>query len=265
MIIDTHTHVWPDDLAARAIGVAPPELELERPGDGKVSTLLASMDAAGIDMAVALGIALATRHLEATNQFASELDHQRFIGLGSIHADADPQTNIEGLRSRGLVGAKVNPLFQGFCLDDPGLWETLDAMQGEFVVVTHVGVGGPDAEANARCTPQMIRALVRRFPRLDLVAAHFGGYHQYQEALDEVIGLPVYVDTAWPPRVAEMGSDVTRDLIERHGPERVLFGSDWPTADPGRELAAIEALGLADTDLQAVIGGNAVRLFRTES
>lgn len=260
MIIDSHTHVWPDALAERAVGIAP--AELSRQGDGKVSTLLACLDRAGIDRAVSLGIAVLPKHLDGTNEFAASLPRERFIGLGSIHADVDPRGNIDGLRSRGLVGAKVNPLFQGFGLDDPRLWETLDAMQGEFVLVTHVGDGGPDAAANARCTPPMIRELTKRFPSLDVVAAHFGGYRHFEEATEQVIGLPVYVDTSWPPSVGELDHARLRALIERHGSERVLFGSDWPTGDPERELSVVESLGLAEADLRAVLGENAARLFK---
>ena len=67
------------------------------------------------------------------------------------------------------------PLFQGYGLDDPGLHEALDAMQGEFAVVIHVGAGG-SGDVNRGCTPQLLRQLAQRFPRLDIVACHFGGY-----------------------------------------------------------------------------------------
>jgi predicted TIM-barrel fold metal-dependent hydrolase len=107
----------------------------------------------------------------------------------------------------------------------------------------------------------MVRELVREFPRLDLIAAHLGGYRLLDEAESEVIGLPVWIDTAWPPGIGSLPAKRVRAVIERHGADRVLFGSDWPMADPAVEIAALEALELPDGDLAAILGGNAARLF----
>jgi predicted TIM-barrel fold metal-dependent hydrolase len=261
MIVDSHTHAWPDSIAERALGAPSPDIV--RQGDGKLSSLVAALDAAGVDRAVCLSIANLPRQLDAANGFAASLDPARFVGFGSLHAELDVETNLEGLRSRGLRGAKLNPPFQGFTLADRRLAEILDAMQGEFVVLTHVGEGGAPGSEEA-CTPAMVRELVREFPRLDLIAAHLGGYRLLDEAESEVIGLPVWIDTAWPPGIGSLPAQRVRAVIERHGADRVLFGSDWPMADPAVELAALEALELPEGDLAAILGGNAVRLLRLD-
>jgi len=170
---------------------------------------------------------------------------------------------LAGLRRNGLKGAKIHPLYQGYALDDPGLRETLDALQGEFAVIVHVGEGD-SPESNARCTPTMMRALIREFPRLDIIACHLGGYRLLDQAEEMIIGLPVYVDTSWPPGVGELGASRLRSVIERHGPERVVFASDWPMADPAREIETIESLGLSASDTEAILGGNLQRLLRLE-
>nr|WP_202977879.1 amidohydrolase family protein [Nocardioides daphniae] len=46
-----------------------------------------------------------------------------------------------------------------------------------------------------------------------------------------------------------------RDLIRKHGAERIVFGSDWPMTSPAEEIRAIEALGLTDDELKLVLGG----------
>ncbi|MEA2445421.1 MAG: uncharacterized protein QOJ12_2713 [Thermoleophilales bacterium] len=261
MIVDSHIHVWPDKIVDRAIGVA--STDLRRFGDGRISSAVAEMASAGIDRSISLGVADTPARIEGANRFAASLDKDHFIGFGSIHPGLSAEENVESLRRNGLLGAKVHPLFQGYALDDPGLWEILDAMQGEFAIIAHVGEGDT-AESNARCTPAMMRDLIRRFPRLDVVACHFGGYHLLDEAEDAVIGLPVYVDTSWPPSLASLDAKRVRGLIERHGPDRVVFGSDWPMANPATEIAAIEALGLSDDDTAAVLGGNISRLLGLE-
>lgn len=258
MIVDTHVHVWPDKIVDRAIGVA--SNDLRRFGDGRISSAIETMAAAGIDRSVSLGVGDTPERIEGANRFAASLPADHFIGFGSIHPGLSVEQNVESLRRNGLRGAKVHPLFQGYRLDDPRLFEILDAMQGEFTIIAHVGEGDTP-ESNARCTPAMMRELVKRFPRLDVVACHFGGYRLLDEAEASIVGLPVYLDTSWPPSIASLDLKRVRAVIERHGLERVLFGSDWPMADPAREVAAIEALGLADEDTEAILGGNACRLL----
>jgi predicted TIM-barrel fold metal-dependent hydrolase len=259
VIVDTHIHVWPDSVAKKAL--ARPQEDLVRQGDGTETGAIAAMAAAGIDRAVSLGIAPTPDRVEVANRYAASLDPTYFVGFGSIHPGLSPEENVASLRRHRLLGAKVHPLFQGYALDDPTLWEVFDLMQGEFAVIAHVGQGD-SADKNAWCTPTMMRDIVRRFPRLDIVACHFGGYRLLDEVESTIIGLPVYVDTSWPPGLWSLEASRVRRIIERHGVERVLFGSDWPMADPRRCVAAVEALGLSSGDTAAVLGGNAERLLR---
>jgi predicted TIM-barrel fold metal-dependent hydrolase len=258
-VVDGHCHVWPDSVAARAL--AAPSRDLKRFGDGTVSSLLEAMDAGGIDRAVCLGVANTADRVEAANRFAGSLP-DRLIGFGSVHPDLPLEENLESLRRYGLRGVKVHPLFQGYALDDARLVELLDAMQGQYVVVVHVGLGGQGSE---RCTPLMFRELALALPRLGLVACHFGGYHQLDEAAELVVGLPnVHLDTSWPPGVGSLDRVRVREVMERHGPERVCFASDWPMADPGADAAEIRGLGFSEDVTDGVLGGNLLRLIEEQ-
>lgn len=256
MVIDAHVHVWPDAIAKAAL--ARPAGDLVRRGDGTVAGSIAAMDAAGIDRSVAFGISNDAAHRDAANRFVASLDPQRFIPFGTIHPDASVQENLDSLRRHGIRGVKLHPLFQGFALDDPRLLELLEAMQGEFVVTTHVGLGG---EGSERCTPRMLRQLVERLPDLDLISAHFGGYRLLDEVEELIVGLPVHVDTSWPPGLASVDPERLRAIIERHGADRVIFASDWPMAVPREDIEALRALGLADGELELILGGNLGRLL----
>jgi hypothetical protein len=257
MIIDGHTHVYPDAVAKRAIGGAPGDLK--RYGDGTVGSLTEVMAASGVDRSVCLGVANSPDGVDKANRFAGSLDPARFVGFGSVHPGLSPEDNVASLRAHGLRGAKVHAMFQNLRLDDPRLLATLDAMSGEFAVIIHVGAAG--ADPGERCSPAMLADIVRQFPRLDVIACHFGGYRRFDEAVETVIGLPVHVDTSWPPSLATLAPERVRAVIEKHGPERVVFASDWPMADPAAEIEAIRALGLSDDDTEAVLGGNLARLL----
>jgi hypothetical protein len=260
VIIDGHVHVWPDKIAERALGQ--PKEGLARFGNGTVADAGRVLAAAGIDRGICLGVADRPERLEAANRFVGSLDPERFIGFGSIHPARSPEENVAILREHGLKGVKVHPLFQAYALDDPGLWSVFEALAGEFVAVVHVGEGDTP-EAGLRCTPRMIRDIARNFPKLDLVACHLGGYEVLDQAEELVVGLPgnVYLDTSWPPGIGSLDPDRVRRVIERHGPDRVVFATDWPMADPAAEVGAIRALGLTDADTDAVLGGNYARLL----
>lgn len=257
LVIDGHTHVYPDAVAKKAIAGSP--ADLKRFGDGTVASLQEVMRASGVDRSVSLGIANIPERVENANRFAGGLDRERFVPFGSVHPGLSPEENVASLRRHGLRGAKVHPMFQDLYIDDARLYATLDAMSGEFVVIMHVGAAGTDP--GDRCSPAMFAEIVRQFPRLDLIGCHFGGYKRFEEAAEIVVGLPVHLDTSWPPSLATLDPGRVRATIEKHGPERICFASDWPMADPAAEIAAVQALGLSGDDTEAILGGNMARLL----
>ena len=66
----------------------------------------------------------------------------------------------------------------------------------------------------------------------------------------------------WPTSTRSGSSRSSR----RHGADRVVYGSDWPMADPAAEIAAIRALGLTpEEDEAAILGDNLARLLGLHS
>lgn len=52
-----------------------------------------------------------------------------------------------------------------------------------------------------------------------------------------------------------------RHFLQHYGPERLLFGSDFPFGSPAHELHKLEALGLSSNDLEEVLAGNLLALI----
>jgi predicted TIM-barrel fold metal-dependent hydrolase len=257
MVIDTHTHIWPDAIAARALAGAP--ADLQRFGDGTRASLLEKMRATGVDRAVCLGVASTAATVDTANRFAGSLP-EPLIGFGAIHPDLSPEQNLESLRRNRVRGVKLHPIFQRFSLADRRVWRVLEAIADEFVVIAHVGHAGQGADASG-AAPSLIPALVRALPKLRLVACHFGGYHDLDEAENSVVGLPVHLDTSWPPGLAALDPGRLGRLIERHGPDRICFASDWPMADPGADLRVLERLPLSADAIDWIKGENFRRLL----
>lgn len=261
LVVDAHCHVWPDALAAKLVAARPAGMDAI--GDGTVSGLLRTMDAAGIDYGCTLAIANEARHVARTNEFVGSLDRTRFVPCGTVHTGLSVEENLRHLRDNGIVGVKFHPNFQGLSLGDPAVHDLFRGLaEAGIPVLAHVGHGSEDPGASERGSTRHVAAVMDAVPDLDLVAFHFGGYHDLEGSAEATLGdRRVLVETSWPPRLADLGAERVRDLITTHGADRVVFGSDWPMADPATEIAFIRSLGLPQADEDAVLGTNLAALL----
>lgn len=257
MIIDAHNHVWPDAVAKKALAGNVPDMESF--GDGTVAGLSAVQDAQGIDRSVCLAVANTPDRVEAANRFIGSLDRTRFIPFGTIHPGLSPADNLASLRTHDVRGVKLHPVFQGYRLDDAALWAVLGELEGELPVIIHIGKGG--GSDGSTCTPAMARAIIDAFPGLEVIACHFGGYHSLDEAEEHIIGTRCYLDTSWPPTLADAPAERVVALMTQHGLDKIVFASDWPTASPGDEVAAVRSLGFSAYDTDGILGENLARLI----
>ncbi|WP_181311717.1 amidohydrolase family protein [Nocardioides campestrisoli] len=253
MIIDAHTHVWPDKIAQIALGGNRVE-GLEARGDGTVGGLTQDMAASGVQVSCCLAIANEARHVDSVNRFVAGLADETHVPFGTVHVELSVEENLASLQRHGVRAVKIHPLFQKYALDDPRLWEIFEAFGSDYAVITHVGEGG-DPFTNSLSSPKMIRDITRQFPSLRLMACHFGGYKILDDAEEMLAGADVVLETSWPPSLATLRPERVRDLIRKHGAERIVFGSDWPMTSPAEEIRAIEALGLTDDETKMVLGG----------
>ena len=109
------------------------------------------------------------------------------------------------------------------------------------------------------CTPKRLQRVLPAFTA-PVVAAHLGGWLLWDEVETYLCGTRAYLDTSFlygriPPKTALR-------IIERHGSDHVLFGSDAPWGAPDEELRWIRSLPLKEADRCAILGLNAARLLR---
>jgi uncharacterized protein len=262
VIIDAHCHVWPDHIAKQVVANRPTGMDPKF--DGTLRGLLATMDEAGVDKGLALGIAAVPRTVARTNEFIGQVPRDRLIPFGTVHPELSAEENLRHLRDNGIGGVKLHPLFQDFDFSSPKVHELIAALvEADIAIITHVGAGG-DEEGNRRGNPAALREVLDRNPGMRLVAFHYGGYQRIDEAREHLIGSDAYLETSWPPSIAELDPDMVRGIIEDHGADRIVFGSDWPMTSPADEIAAIRNLGLSPEDEAGILGGNLARLLRIE-
>lgn len=269
MIIDFHTHAFPEKIAARTLEILVGNCEkvsgfpLEKHTDGTARGLIEVERRAGVDLAVVLPIVTNPKQSETINRVAKETNEANcgLYSFGSLHpSDPDALSWVDRLAEDGFKGIKLHPEFQNFYADEAIEIYRRAANYG-MIVILHTGkdAGYPPP---VHATPDMLLRVIDKVPDLKLVAAHFGGWSMWDEVSEKLVGTPIYFDTAY---IADfIDRDLVRDIIKAHGAEKILFGSDCPWEDPAHTLEFLRSLGLGKETLDLILGENAAGLLGIE-
>lgn len=259
-IIDVHTHIWPDKVAVRAADNIVNYYSLSRQGDGSVAGLFeGAKDFDNIRFVIS-SATLRPDKAAIGNDFLIECadSDSRFIPLASFHPDMGfdaAVAELERCKEKGARGIKIHSDFQHFFVDDANAIEIYkEAARLDMPILFHAGDKTTDFS-----TPKRIRSVLDKLPELTVIAAHMCGYSVWDEAEKYLIGTPVYTDTS-EALLGMDGKELYR-LIEKHGVERVMFGSDYPLWHTVFSYNEIEAIGLSESEKDAIYAGNAKKVF----
>lgn len=275
-MIDFHAHTFPDRIAAAAVAKLEQKAHATSFSDGTRDGLLRAMKAAEIDHAVVLPVATNPVKCASMNDASHVLDGRDGLTyFAAIHPDApDWYEELGRVKELGFKGVKIHPVYQNVAIDDPRFVRIL-ARCGELglIVVMHGGadIGFPGV---TKCSPAMLRSALRQSGPVTLIAAHMGGWRNWQEVPEMLLDTGVYLDTAYSlgaisplddhyaPEELPMLED-TRfvELVRIFGSQRVIFGTDSPWDDPKQCIARIRALPLTDAEKADIFDRNARRLL----
>lgn len=277
MIIDFHTHTFPDKIAAATIQKLESVSHTRAYVDGTQSGLLNSMDKAGIDLSVILPVATNTRQVAKVNDASAALNGQgRILSFGCMHPDLeDWEQELERIAALGLKGIKIHPFYQDVAIDDARYLRIMDKCgQLGLVVITHAGldIGFP---GKVNCSPAMVRRAIREVGPVKLVLAHMGGLFCWDEVVDTLADTGVRIDAShslgkmqslgdgyYTEKQLEMLNEEQFCAIVRgFGAHRVLFGTDSPWGGQSEQVAAFNALPLTDAEKRMILGENAAALL----
>jgi predicted TIM-barrel fold metal-dependent hydrolase len=268
MIVDCHTHIFPEKIAPKVMAQNRRNLELEPYGAGTTSDLITYMDTAGVDYAIAFGVAPDGGFVRATNDWLMSQANSRLLLFGTITPDYEQwEAEIERIKAAGIVGVKFNPLFQDIRPEDRNMYPIYEKLtQEEMFVFYHAGKGsGRENSAEVRSTPAGLRRLHDDHPNLELICAHFGGSGMLDEVMESLAGTDVYLDTSQTPTCRDLDVVTIKKLINKHGTDRILYATDYPWARQGSaygwEYEWLQMLNLSEKDQEMILGGNAQRLF----
>ncbi len=264
MLIDFHTHIFPDKLAERAIGSLSETGGITPYANGKLCQLLEKMDEDKVDVSVVLNIATKPAQETNVNNFAiSLLENPRIIPFGSVYPGSGTSiSEIERLKEAGIKGIKFHPEYQWFDVLDERVFPSYKKCGELGMIVTFHAGGDVGFKAPFHSDPERLNKLCDMFPDTTFVFAHMGGYDMWDDgARVYKYHKNMYLDTSIINTVSIIKNDSAKRLIDNVGVDHILFGSDMPWARASHSKAKLKELGLPDEYLKKIYAENAKRLL----
>lgn len=261
MLIDFHTHCFPEKIAETAIN----KLSFVSGGlkpytNGTLNGLLDSMKKHSVQKSVVLSIATNEKQQKNVNDFASEINsHENLIAFGTVHPDSeDSLFELERIKALGLKGVKLHPDYQGFFVDDEKMKPIYKKISSlGLITIFHAGFDYAFKEPYG-ATPERLEKALSWFDS-PVIAAHWGGVGYSKEVISRLCGKDIWFDTSFG--YGQMPKYLAQEIIEKHSPDRILFGTDtpWHTAD--MELRLLKTLDMSDGDFEKITHKNAEKLL----
>ncbi len=261
-VVDAHCHIYPEKIVDRAVAGTDAFYSTHAACRGVAGELLEIGKRVGIDRFVVQSVATTPKQVTSINHFIADevAKHPSlFTGLGSAHPDCpDQDAVIREIKELGLHGIKIHPDIQGFPIDDARMMRVYELCEEEKLpILMHTGDHRYDFS-----NPNRLLPVLKAFPQLIVIGAHFGGWSVWDEASRELADMPnLYVDCS--STFPFSGNDLVlgERLIKRYGAERVMFGSDFPMWSPESELNTFMQLQLTDAERRMILSENSKKVY----
>ena len=267
MIIDFHTHVFPDKIAERTIASLEKRAHIKAAASGTLDGLRDSMKKDGIDYSVVLPVTTKPSQFDSVNEYAASINNtDGILSFGGIHpANENIPEKLAYIKSLGLRGIKLHPDYQDAYIDDERYIAIIrECIRLDLCCVIHAGldIGLP---APIHCPPDrtyiMLQEVLKDCEKdSKIILAHVGGHLQWRLVEELLVGQNVYFDLSFCLNLIE--KDQLLRIIENHGSDRILYATDSPWAGQKETADFIRSLPLHKDDLDNILYKNAMRLLQ---
>jgi len=262
MIIDFHTHIFPDNLAPSALSsilsntnnIFPPVT------DGTKADLLKNMDDWGVNISVVQPVITKQSQTQNTNKWARSICSDQIISFGGIYPYTDDyKRDIDYVVDLGLKGLKFHAEYQNFTIDDKRMLKIYDYALNKGLVIMHHAGFDPAYPAPYKSSPRQFAKIIDAMQGGIIIAAHLGGHAQWDDVEKYLAGKNIYLDTA-------MGFEYYSHeqflrILKKHGADKILFGSDSPWSNAKSEIETIKSLPLTEQEIEMILGSNAKNIL----
>ncbi len=259
-IIDAHAHIFPEKIAENATENTGKFYNLHMDSIGVSEKLIEGGNVIGVSRYLVCSTATVPHQTDSINRFIAEecRKYPCFFGFGTTHPLSENiEADIEQIKSLGLHGVKLHPDFQLFEADSPEAFRIYEIMESkEIPLLIHCG----DPRYNYSA-PAKIRRICENFPRLQIQAAHIGGYCRWDEAEELLTGFGnVCVDISSSLAFMDRSDAVRR--IKKFGVEKCFFGCDFPMWNHKEELERFLNLGLSEEENKLILAENFKNFYK---
>lgn len=270
MIIDFHTHIFPEKIAQSTIR------KLEENSNGKAYTdgtkqgMIEALKRAKVDIAIALPVMTKPTQFESILNFALQTNNdtylgERIISFAGMHPACDDiKGKMKLIKESGLKGVKIHPDYQNTFIDDDGYIEILKcAKDYDLIVVTHSGIDDGYVGQPVKCPPELVLKVIEKVNHEKFVLGHYGAHKQWKEVFSLLAGKNVYFDTAFT--FHEIEEDLFKKILYKHGDDKVLFATDCPWRDIKDDVKILNSYRLEKQVLEKIYYKNALKLLKMET
>lgn len=259
-IIDTHVHVFPDDLAHRAVEALTIPGYYEPFCDGTYAGMRKNAKKFAISKSWTVPVATKASQVDSINAYVRSLPREHVIPLGAIHPKTqNPLEVLTQLKEWGFAGFKMHADYQDFKPNDPALdpiWEAASKLE----LIAYMHAGDDENPHTKHGSPKAFADVIKRFPNLCMVLAHLGGFRMWDDVEKFIVGRDVYLDTAYV--IGHLEPAQFERIIRAHGFDRVMFGSDSPWANPEVTIDYLfEESGFSESELKQIFHKTAQELL----
>jgi uncharacterized protein len=278
MIIDCHTHIFPPEMRSDRKDFCKKDKGFSALyGDPRskmagVEELIDSMDEAGVDQSVVCGFPWSdpdccSLHNHYLMESASRYPRRLIVFISLPFSNPDwSEKEFDQRRKEGAKGVGEAAFYchEMTSRDIESMRPILVRMEKEGVpLLLHTNERIGHSYPGKGETPlERFYDLVATYPRLSVILAHWGGGLAFYELMPEVARVmsQVYYDTAASPYIySKKIYSITSQIV---GPERIVFGSDFPLIRPKRYFQEIEESGLSSEDQKNILGLNFLKLLK---
>lgn len=263
MIIDFHTHTFPDVMAAATIARLEEVGKISAHTDGTLAGLKRSMKEAGVSLSVVLPVVTKPKQFKTINTYAAEITGKDgIISFGGIHPDAeDYREELRTIRDLGLKGIKLHPDYQNTFIDDEKYVRIIDyAAELSLITVIHAGIdiGLPHP---VHCPPGRSLKMLEKIDcaHAKIVLAHTGGYSQWDEVEEYLVGKSVWLDISYSLHL--IGEEQFVRIVRDHGADRILFATDSPWGGQKETIENFLKMPLTEEEKERIFSVNALELL----
>jgi hypothetical protein len=277
MIIDCHTHIFPDEIrkdrgpfCERDKGFSSIYKNSKTKIAG-VEDLIASMDGAGVERSVICGFPwsradLCSLHNEYLMESASRYPNRLIVFISLLFSDPDwSERELDRGMKGGARGVGEIAFYhhEMTSQDIDSMKPILTQMEKKSIpILLHTNERlGHTYPGKGTTPPERFYELILSFPNLPILLAHWGGGLPFYELMPEVAKTManVYYDTAASPFL--YSKKIYAIVSEIVGARKILFGTDFPLISPRRYFQELEGSGLSGEDREKILGLNFLRLM----